>query len=173
MKKYLLLFVMIFSGLVSRSATEPAFTAVSAPTLSAPITPLEYFASLSMKEVQKLAGRKLTLKEKIAVKLYQWKLKKQLRHPGKEEKKSMGTTALIFSIIGLACLFLTFIPVVGFVGSVVFTILGLVKGNKAKKDNPEDGNAKAAVVISWVTIGLFAVGLIIATVWLAALGWWV
>lgn len=170
MKKYLLLFVLLFPVLASQSATEPMVPALSASPVSVPADPIERLASLSMKEVQKLAGRKLTLKEKIAVKLYQWKLKKGLRHAGDGEKSSKGKTALIFSIIGLACLFIP-ISVVGFLGAVVFTVLGMIKGSSAKKEDPNDGNAKAAVIIGWVTIGLFAIALVIATVFLATWSW--
>lgn len=170
MKKYLLLFVLLFPVLASQSATEPIVPVVSGTNISGPADPLARLASLPMKEVQKLAGRKLTLKEKIAVKLYQWKLKKSLRHAGEGEKSSKGKTALIFSIIGLACLFIP-VAVIGFLGAVVFTVLGLVKGNSAKKADPNDGNAKAAVVIGWVTVGLFAIALVIATVILATWSW--
>lgn len=165
MRKYIFFLVMLVTGLSSRAATVPV-----SPAPAATIT-LQQFASLPMKKVQELAGRKLTLKEKIAVKIFQWKIKKGIKPAKNADVKNKGKTALIFSIIGLASLLIP-VPVVGFLAAVVFTVLGLVMGSSAKKANKDDGNAKAAVVIGWVTTGLFVIGLVIATVILATWSWW-
>jgi hypothetical protein len=169
MKKYLVFIALSFWCFRADCVTIPS--AVSTiQTVKDPVTPLQFFSTLTLKEVQQLAGRKLTLKEKIAVKVFQWKIKKGFNPLKKTETKDKGKTAMIFGIIGLASLLIP-IPFIGFLGSIVFTILALTMGYKAKKENPEDTRAKTAIILGWVTVGLFVLALILAVVILTTWSW--
>ncbi|MBC7872899.1 MAG: hypothetical protein H7Y01_02825 [Ferruginibacter sp.] len=168
MKKYLVFIIFCFLCSRGESATIPAIPV--AVQLANPVNPLTYFSTLSMKEVQKMAGRKLKLKEKIAVKIFQWKIKNGF-NPAKEENKDKGLTAMIFGIAGLVALFIP-IPYIGFLASVICTVLALVLGYQAKRADPNDTKAKIAVILGWVTVGLFVAALIFAFIFLATWGGW-
>src|SRR5258705_9949136 len=61
---------------------------------------LEKIASMKVKEAEKILGRKLSLKEKIFLKIAQFKLKKELKTKEKG-KPSKGQSAFILSLIAL------------------------------------------------------------------------
>ncbi|MDZ4793483.1 MAG: DUF4190 domain-containing protein [Bacteroidota bacterium] len=167
MKKYLIIIALSFFCDRGYSAVSPA-SANSSLSLTIATDPLEYFSTLSMKEVQQLVGRKLKFKEKIAVKFLQWKMRKGFSPSRVSEKKDKGKTAMIFGIIALASLF---IPVVGGLASLVFAILALVFGYQAKKANPEDRKANTGIILGWVTIGLFVIAVAIVIAVLTTWGW--
>jgi hypothetical protein len=162
MKKLVLLISIILAHTVLIHASnhiEPV------PSAHAPGS-LSWFSSLSLKEVQQLAGRKLTLKEKISVKVCQWKIKKELKQPKKKEGKTKGAMAQLFGIIGIISLF---VPFVGPLAALVFGILAIVVGNKAREIDPDDRKAKTGIVLGWITVGLFIAALIIV---IAVLSTW-
>jgi hypothetical protein len=151
-----------------------AFTTplMSSPVSSSALMPIEKIVpneillkkitSLKIKDLQKLAGRKFSLKEKIAFLV----LKQQLKHKP-SDSKSQGQTALIFGIVGLA-LFIVglFVPYV-IIGSLISSIIAIVVGSVAKKKNPSDGKAHAGKLLGWITLGLIALLLIIAVIAIA------
>ena len=171
MKKYVILTILSFFCFRGESAVIPSTSSVAFKMVQ-PGDPLQQFAALSLKEVQKLAGRKLTLKEKIAVKVFQWKIRKGLYPVGKEEeKKDKGKTAMIFGIVGLGALLIP-IPVIGGLAAIVCTVLALVLGYQARKENPDDKKAKTAIILGWVTVGLFLLAVAIVIAVLASWGGW-
>lgn len=123
--------------------------------------------SSKIKDIQKLLGRKLTLKEKIAYII----LKKKLRHY--RDKVEEGQTAFNIGIVGLALLIIgLFVPYV-ILGSLVAAIIAIVMGSIAKKKSSSDSKAKAAMLLGWITLGLIAflfllVAIVIASWWY----WW-
>jgi hypothetical protein len=130
---------------------------VSVPiqTPHAKISTLEQFSRLPIKEIQKIAGRKLKLKERIAIKIVQWKIKKQARTAKKQRADSKpGRLALVFSILALLTVG---IPAAGLFLAPVFAILGLIFGYKAKRENPNDKQARTAVTLSWIALAIFVV----------------
>ena len=129
---------------------------------------LDKIASMKTKEAEKILGRKFTLKEKIAFKIAKYKLKKDIR--AKENGKSKGQTAFILSLIGLCVLFLPYVSI----AALPLAIIGLVMGAQAKKANPDDKKAKTAIILSIITLGIFALALILVILILAAWsdGWW-
>lgn len=128
--------------------------------------PLDKIATMSTKEFEKFVGRKLTLKEKIILKLTQKKIKKSIAKNA-EGKSSKGQTAFILSLIGLVALVIPYLSI----ASLPLAIIGLVLGAQAKKENPKDSKANTAIILSIVTLGLIvlAVLLIIA---ILATGFW-
>jgi hypothetical protein len=112
-----------------------------------------------------MAGRKLKLKEKLAIKVYQWKLKKGFTIPRKEETKDKkGNTAMILGIVAIACLVIPYLVI----ASIPCAILAIVFGNQARKENPNDSRAKAGVILGWVTLGLILLALAIVVVVLSS-----
>jgi hypothetical protein len=135
-------------------------TAISATTSKAQT---KNIASLKIKDAEKLMGRKMTLKEKIAFKLFRHQLKKS--KTGDETGSSKeGKTAFILGLIALSLIFVPFAAL----ASIPLAIIAIVKGNNARKLNPEDKKAKTGVVLGWVALGLIALSIIIGVLLIVA-----
>ena len=168
LKKYLITIPFIFLCLSAKSVVVPVSNSTTSTWIN-PVNTLEHFAALSIKEVQKLVGRKLKIKEKIAIKVFQWKIKKGFTTLKAEEKKDKGKTAMIFGIAGLASLLIP-IPYIGGLSAIVCTVLALVLGYQARKENRDDKKAKAAIILGWVTVGLFVLAMVFVVALIASLG---
>jgi|SRR5436190_11777380 len=123
-------------------------------------------AGMKLKDLEKITGKKLSLKEKIAFKILQWKIKKGLTHEG-TNKKDKSKTAMILGIIGLASLFIPYLIVV----SIPCTVLALVFGYEARKINPEDSKARTAIILGWISVGLYILALALVIAILATWSW--
>ena len=172
MRKYylLILVLFVFSSFSVHgygNVLPPTLTS-SASTVSGDPLPVEGIAKMKIKEAEKLLGRKLTLKEKIAFKIAQWKLKKGLKAKA-EGKSSKGQTAFVLSLIGL-CLLI--VPYAG-IASLPLAIIGLVMGSQAKKADPDDTKAKTAIILSLVTLGLIVLAFLLVLAIIASGGFWV
>jgi len=130
---------------------------------------LEKIASLKIKEIERIAGRKLNLKEKIAFKIYQFKLKKQLKLNNDVEKSPKGQTAFILGLIGICLLVIPYVTI----AALPLSILAIVIGSKAKKENPKDKKAKTGIILGIITLGLFVVAFLFVLAVLASFGGWI
>jgi hypothetical protein len=130
--------------------------------------PYKYISTLKIKEAEKLLGRKMKLKEKIAFKAFQWKIKRGYYPLKADDKTGKGKTAMILGIIAVASLFVPYLSI----ASIPCAILAIIFGNQAKKINPNDGQAKAGAILGWVAIGLFILALILVVAILASSGFW-
>ena len=120
-------------------------------------------SSLKVKDLEKLAGRKLTLKEKIAFVILKKKLKKE-EDPNSKE----GKTAFSFGIAAIALLVLgLFVPYI-ILGSLIAGIVAVVMGSSALKKNPNDRKAHSARLLGWISLGLFALLLILVAIALSS-----
>ncbi len=129
------------------------------PQTDAPVS----LKSMKVKQIENLLGRKLSFKEKLALKIYKWKEKSKTKaEDGTKSKK--GKTSMILGIIALGVLV---IPYVG-IATIPLAILAIVFGNQAKKEDPNDGQAKAGVILGWVALGLVLLALIVALAYLSA-----
>ena len=127
----------------------------------------EQLATMKPKEAEKILGHKMTLREKLALKIAQGKLKKALT--SKEEgKSSKGQTAMILGIIGIACIIIPY----GILASIPLGILAIVLGSQAKRENKNDGKAQTGIILGIVTLGLVALAIILVAIWLASWGWY-
>ena len=131
-------------------------------------TALQRFAEIKVKDFEKLTGKKLSLKQKIAFKLLQLKARKQLKDQG-ETKHSKGQTAFVLSLIGLCLLIVPYAAI----ASLPLAIIGLVMGSQAKKENPGDKKASTAVILSLVTLGLIVLAVLLVIALIASGGFWV
>ena len=150
------------------------FFSIATPVSSATIPPAsgkiipvgaiyKKIASLKIRDIQKLAGRKLTLKEKISFLILKHKLKQQA-----DDKQNKGQTAFVFGIVGLGLLIVgLFVPYV-ILGALVSAILAIVSGSVAKKQDPSDKKAHAGKLLGWITLGLIALLIILVAVVIAA-----
>jgi len=172
MRKYYLLILVLFIG---SSFSSQAIATILPPTLTSSVStvqkdpaPMDRIAKMKIKEAEKLLGRKLTLKEKIAFKIAQLKLRKGLKAKA-EGTSSKGQTAFVLSLIGL-CLLI--VPYAG-IASLPLAIIGLVMGSQAKKANPDDTKAKTAIILSIVTLGLIVLAFLLVIAIIASGGFWV
>ena len=146
-------FLLFFSTSVFASITAPFPNTTSAQTIDGSVS-ISTFASLKMKEVEKLIGRKLKLKEKIAVKIAQWKIRNEI-------EKDDGKTAQLLGILGAASLFIPFINL----ASIPLSILAVVIGSKAKRKDPTNRKARTGVTLGIATLAfILVIGLIVALV---------
>lgn len=170
MKKTLLFAIFTFFCLQIFSATTPSATIISPATVEKTIpTPpsavLSYMAGMKIKEAEKLLGRKMKLKEKIAFKVYQLKLKKDARRT--ETKANNGTTAMILGIAGLAAMLIPYVAI----AAIPCIILALVFGYTTKKHYPDDKHAKTGIILGWIGVGIIVAG-IIALIAIFSNGFW-
>jgi uncharacterized membrane protein YphA (DoxX/SURF4 family) len=118
--------------------------------------------SLKVKDVEKMLGRKMTLKEKI-----QFSITKIIAFA---ESGNTGQTAMIFGIAGAALFIIgLFVPYVA-IGALIAAIVAVVLGSVAKKRNPDDRKAHAAKLLGWITIGALAFLIILAAIVLSSWG---
>ena len=123
-------------------------------------------SSLKVRDLERLAGRKFTIKEKIAFLI----LKKKLKHQ-EDTNNREGKTAFSFGIAAVALLLLgLFVPYVIF-GSLVAAIVAIVMGSSAAKKDPTDRKAHSAKLLGWITLGLIALLIIVIAAVVAAWAW--
>ena len=172
MRKYylliLVLFVLSFFSIQSSATAVPATLTSSVSTFQKDPVPIDRLAKMKIKEAEKILGRKFTIKEKIAFKIAQLKLNKELKAKA-EGKSSKGQTAFVLSLIGLCLLIVPYASL----ASLPLAIIGLVMGSQAKKENPDDGKAKTAIILSLVTLGLIVLAILLVVAILASGGFWV
>lgn len=140
-----------------------AYSKISAVIVSKPIEGgYKNIAKMKLKEFQRLAGRKLTFKEKVGF----FVLKHKMKHQQIDTDKQ-GQTAYILGLVGLG-LFVAglFVPYV-ILGSLIAAILAIVTGSMAMKKEGENRKAKAGKLLGWITLGLIIVTLILAAIVLA------
>lgn len=165
LKQFFLLFIGVCMATSSPASINPVITPAETPTQQDIV--LKKIAGLKIKDLQKLAGRKFTLKEKIAIKFYQWRIKKnndRLNVDPVRTKK--GKTALILGIIAVAAVLIPYIAI----ASIPCGILAITIGNKAKKENPDDKQAKAGATLGWVAIAVAILALIAVLIIVASGG---
>lgn len=159
MRNILFLFVLLFS-VQSFASSNPATSAelnsgfaATVTTPSLPVTSVD-FAKMKMSEIEKLAGRKLKLKEKIAIKILQAKASKVNKGKDKGNYSKRSKTAFLLSILSLITI--VFIPV-----SVILAVISIILAAKSLKANDEDRKARTAMGLSILALGIIVVGLMI------------
>ena len=123
--------------------------------------------SQSFKDIQKLIGRKLTVKEKISFFI----VKQKLRHQPKDPMNA-GDISLILGIASLAFIALYFLLPFSLVLAIASGIVAIVTGHRARKKDPANKNAKIGKLLGWITVGLVTAFFIAIIIAFASIGSW-
>jgi hypothetical protein len=161
--------VFIFTSFSSSSniGNNHAIQNISAGPKKTQLHSVNNIASMKAKEIEMLLGKKLTLKEKIALKLAQLKIKKQVKAIEKG-KPSKGQNAMVLGILSLVVLLIPF----GILASIVLAIMAITIGSKAKKENSHDGKAQAGIIMGIVTLALIVLAIAIVVAILSSGEYW-
>ena len=117
---------------------------------------------MKVRDVEKLTGKKMSLREKIAFGILKHKVKK------KESGNSQGKTSAVFGVAGLVLfVFGLFIPYV-ILAALAASIIAIVIGSDASRRNPDDRQARTGKLLGWITLGLICLLLILALIYVAA-----
>lgn len=158
----------IFSAVAAVAPATPSI--VETETALEPALTLGELAEMTPREWEAQSGEKMGFGKRIAFKIVQKKIKKQaakgqldLTAPAGSE--TLSTLSLIFSVVGIALLF---VPIIGFLG-LLLGISGFVLGLVAFKKEGTNVKNILGVVLGAVMILLFLVGLILAVAILASI----
>jgi hypothetical protein len=155
----------------ANAATIPStkFPTGKSPAITLSHEMVGYISKLKVKEIEKLLGRKLKLKEKIGIKIYQWKVKKEVSHKKVDGEKDKGRNAMMLGIFALGALLLSPLLIFTWMAAIPLAIIAIITGNKALKEDKNDRDAKTGVILGWITLGLMVIGTIIIIALLAAI----
>ena len=119
------------------------------------------FLQLKPKEIEKLTGHKLTLREKIALKIYKLKLRKKINGDDPAKNKKLGTLSLIFGIAAFVFVFLPVLSILSLPLAIAAVVLGAIslKGNK-------NTNGIIGLILGGTFILLFIVAVLIVIAFL-------
>ena len=163
---------MEYSTLYSLILSFFLFPSIVAANAAAPITSpntdkqglYKKLMTLKVRDIQRITGKKMTLKQKIAFGIFKHSLKKKAG-----PKSSGGQVSMILGIFGIALL-------AGglFVGALLIlsglaAIAAIVVGATAKKKNPEDRHAFAGQLLGWMTLGLIVALLLLVVLLFSAI----
>jgi hypothetical protein len=145
----------------------PTFSAAPAAMsdMAVPLT-TEDLLSLSPKNFEKLTGQRLSFKEKIAYKIMQWKLQKQLKALEKEdgdiskaERHSKNALFCGIATWGLLLLGIA-IPIMGIL-SIPFAISAIIYGAVSLNKTPNNTRSILGIVLGGLYVVLFALALLL------------
>jgi len=127
---------------------------------------LEHLLALSPKNFEKATGTHLSFKEKIAYRLVQWKLRRQLNasnnNDADETRSIRNSKSALFCGIatwGLLILGLA-VPIIG-VFSIPFSIAALIYGFISLNKTPNNTKSIIGIVLGGTYLLLFAVALLL------------
>jgi len=114
--------------------------------------------SLKIKDIEKITGHKLSLRQKIELSIFKFTYRKKIHiqslHEGKSDK---GQVAMILGIIGLGLLLIPYLAIL----ALPCAIAALIIGYSARRKHPSNRKARTGIVLGWVTIGIFVLALFI------------
>ncbi len=166
MRTFILLIVCV---LAARHAPLRAAPTVSFPDSLSRATGLSINPSdLSARDLEKMTGIKLSLKEKVLWGIY----KKKLSVKNKSGITNMpelqgdpGAAAKTFGILSLICLFIPYLSLL----AIPFAIIAIVKGSRAKRKDPLNRKARTGITLGIVTLSLLVAALVVAIIILSGL----
>lgn len=149
MRKGILLIIALFLSQASWSTVVPTSTETNATGGN---TSVITSATLNKTAVSTKGSSLKKNISRIQQKMQFWILKHLLPKKSRREGSSdLAQTAMILSIIGLAAILVPYVNLL----SIPLAILGLVFGYKALRADPSNKKAKTAVILGWITLGLW------------------
>jgi hypothetical protein len=155
-----LIALFLIAHLSSLAVVVPAGTIVENPAGGR-----KSIASMKLKEFQRLAGRKLSIKEKIAFLV----LKHQLKHHAADSDKD-GQLPFVLGLFAVGFLVLGFFIPQLLLGALVAAIAAVVSGVMATRKDGDNRKAKAGKLMGWITLGALALLSILALIFIASWG---
>ena len=173
MNKKILFFFIVIGAIVSAQKTFAetvpfAFENVK-PAVSFSDSNFSVFTNLSVKEIEKLAGRKLSFKEKIAVKIYKHNPSLFKRFADSTEEKKLERKALWSKWLGIGSLIGLFIPGVGLL-SVPAAIIAIVFGISTQDKVKNKRNARQGITFGIITLAIIVLLVALVVVIVSSLG---
>lgn len=123
---------------------------------------------LSKKEIQKLAGRKLSFKEKLAIKLYKGNPTLFHQYADSTEEKKLEKKALWSKWLGIGSLIGLFIPGVGLL-SLPAAIIAIVFGTSTRDKVKDKRNSRQGIAFGIITLGIIVLLVALVVTIVAAL----
>ena len=153
----ILSFIILFFN-IALSASAATVPLVAGPEKSQyPV--YRNIATMKLRDFQKLIGRKLTIKEKIAFFILKYKTRHQ-----HNDANTDGKASFVLGFLGLILLIAGFFTPALFLGALLASILAIVIGSTARKKDGNNREARMGKMLGWITLGalsLLAVLLII------------
>ncbi len=171
-KKILFLFIVIgaiISIQKTFAETIPFSFKNMKPAASFSDSNLSVITHLSVKEIEKLAGRKLSFKEKIAVKIYKHNPSLYNQYADSTEEKKLEKKALWSKWLGIGSLIGLFIPGVGAL-SLPAAIIAIVFGASTKDKVKNKRNSRQGITFGIITLGIILLLAALVVVIVASLG---
>ena len=161
--------ILIFTIFLVANTTVSAFPDSPIDTALAynpPNKALLFLKKTSVKQIEVLAGRRLTLKEKVGVFLLKKTNTKNLRNlPGEPSVKTKkGKAAFVLGICALGGLVL---HIVGLL-SIPCAILAIIFGAQAVKENKNDRQGKTGLILGIVFFGVLLLLILLVIALLSA-----
>ena len=163
-----LFFILLFSiqiNTFSFSAKDISVTnckTIVVPKLADPTNvALQTLVKMKTADIEKMIGRKLKFKEKIALKILKYKNRKNTFN---DSSSKDGSTSEVLGVCALVTLFI--FPFV----TIPLAILALVYAKKAKNINPDDKKAHTGTVLAWVSLGILVLLAILIFILIASIG---
>ena len=131
---------------------------------SAPTSKFDPF-KIKPKDIEKITEKKLTFFQKIKLKLGQTFLKKYSDGEVTTKQQKQGRISMILGIMGLAFLFISLSPFLGFLGilAIPSAILAIVFGSRSLRGN-SNSEGMIGVITGGVTIGLIVIAAIVIAI---------
>jgi hypothetical protein len=145
------------------------FYADAAVAPNSVVPPKPDFTKIKAKDIERITGKKLTLFQKVKIKIAQKLLKKFSDDEMSEAQKKMADASMILGIGSLALLLLSGLVSVFGLLCIPAAILAIVFGSKSLKGN---SNTKGiiGVVTGGVTLAIIILAMIIILAFLASWG---
>ncbi len=170
MQKFILLFFMLFATCFTKAAiinNNNIGYPISIIKKENPINYVQLLAKMPIAQIEKQLGRKLKFKEKLAIKIIKFNAKQEQKKRDNPKSKR-GKTSLTLGILAIVTLII--FPL----ATIPLGIIAITEGNAAKKENPNDSDAKTGKTLGIVALGLVALVLLALLLVLFALsGFWV
>jgi len=117
------------------------------------------------KDIEKTTGEKLTLFQKIKFKLAEKILRKYSDDEITAKQQRQGRVSMVLGIMGLAFLFVSLSPFLGFLGilAIPSAILAIVFGSKSLKGN-SNSEGMVGVITGGATIGLIIIAVLVVAI---------